>query len=288
MGLHVTPHNGTVGATVSKIDLSQPLDAETVAELRQTWLDHTVLVFHDQNLSDPELMAFARLFGELEFPPSKLLNYTKGSGQNDDIPPEINVISNVIENGKPIGQLGNGEALWHTDSAFVERPPSASILHALELPPSGGNTSFMDMYSVFDALPKCIVSRLEGRQCKHDFSHTSDGALRHDFSKTADASQMPGPSHPIIRTHPETGRKALYLGRRLNAYIEGMTLGESEELLDEIWRVVVEADGVYEHVWSLGDVVMWNNRCTQHRREEFAPNQRRIMHRSQVQGDVPA
>jgi taurine dioxygenase len=287
MGLHVTPHDGTVGATVSKIDLSQPLDAETVAELRQTWLDHTVLVFHDQNLSDPELMAFARLFGELEFPPSKLLNYTKGSGQNDDIRPEINVISNVIENGKLIGQLGNGEALWHTDSAFVERPPSASILHALELPPSVGNTSFMDMYSVFDALPEGIVSRLEGRQCKHDCSHTSDGALRHDFSKTADASQTPGPSHPIIRTHPKTGRKALYLGRRLNAYIEGMTLGKSEEFLDEIWRIVVEADGVYEHVWSLGDVVMWDNRCAQHRREEFAPNQRRIMHRSQVQGDLP-
>jgi taurine dioxygenase len=287
MSLQVTPHDGAVGATVSGIDLAQPLDAETVKQLRQAWLDHVVLVFNDQRLSDPELMAFARHFGELEFPPSKLLNYTKGSGQKGDISPEINVISNVIEDGKPIGQLGNGEALWHTDSAFVERPPSASVLHALELPPSGGNTSFMDMYAVLAALPTHITARIEGRRSKHDASHTSDGALRHDFAESADASLTPGPSHPIIRTHSETRRKALYLGRRLNAYIEGMTVGESEETLDEIWEIVMQTDGVYEHVWSIGDVVMWDNRCAQHRREEFDARERRIMHRSQVQGDVP-
>ncbi|MBT3905969.1 MAG: TauD/TfdA family dioxygenase [Rhodospirillales bacterium] len=287
MNLQVTSHNGAVGATVSDIDLSQSLDAETVAELHQAWLNHIVLVFPDQQLSDPALMAFAKHFGDLEFPPSKLLNYTKGSGQKDDIPAEINVISNVIEDGKPIGQLGYGEALWHTDSAFVERPPSASILHALELPPRGGNTSFMNMYAVLEALPTHITSRLEGRRCKHDASHTSDGALRHDFAETADASLTPGPSHPMIRTHPETGRKALYLGRRLNAYIEGMSLEESEELLDEIWQIVEATDGVYEHVWSLGDVVMWDNRCAMHRRAEFNANERRIMHRSQVQGSVP-
>jgi taurine dioxygenase len=287
MSLQVTPHDGAVGATVSGIDLAQPLDAETVKQLRQAWLDHVVLVFNDQRLSDPELMAFARHFGELEFPPSKLLNYTKGSGQKGDISPEINVISNVIEDGKPIGQLGNGEALWHTDSAFVERPPSASVLHALELPPSGGNTSFMDMYAVLAALPTHITARIEGRRSKHDASHTSDGALRHDFAESADASLTPGPSHPIIRTHSETRRKALYLGRRLNAYIEGMTVGESEETLDEIWESVMQTDGVYEHVWSIGDVVMWDNRCAQHRREEFDARERRIMHRSQVQGDVP-
>jgi taurine dioxygenase len=287
MSLHVIYHDRMIGATVANIDLAKPLGSEIVAELRQAWLDHIILVFHNQQLNDPALMAFARHFGDLEFPPSKLLNYTKGSGQKDDIPPEINVISNVIEDGKPIGQLGNGEALWHTDSAFVERPPAASILHALELPPSGGNTSFLDMYAALEALPTRITSRLEGRRCKHDVSHTSDGVLRHDFDESADASLTPGPSHPIIRTHPETGRKALYLGRRLNAYIDGMTLGESEELLDEIWQIVAETEGVYEHVWSIGDVVMWDNRCAMHRRAEFDANERRIMHRSQIQGSVP-
>ena len=143
------------------------------------------------------------------------------------------------------------------------------------------------MYAALEALPTRITSRLEGRRCKHDVSHTSDGVLRHDYEESADASLTPGPSHPIIRTHPETGRKALYLGRRLNAYIEGMTLGESEELLDEIWQVVAETEGVYEHVWSIGDVVMWDNRCAMHRRAEFDNNERRIMHRSQIQGSVP-
>jgi len=286
--MKITPLDAPLGASISGIDLSQPLDAAATAALRRAWLDHIILVFHDQDLSDPQLLAFARSFGDLEFPPSKLLNYTQGSGQKADIPPEVNVISNVVENGRKIGQLGAGEARWHSDSSFVDRPPSASILHALELPLSGGNTSFMDMYAALERLPDGLRQRIAGRRCKHDCSHTSDGALRHDFAASKDASECPGPWHPLIRTHPETGRQALYLGRRLKAYIEGLPIGESEALLDELWDAVLEMDVVYEHVWSIGDVIMWDNRCAMHRRAEFDETARRIMHRSQVQGDVPA
>lgn len=288
MSMEITPLDAGCGAEVSDIDLSEPLDADTVAALREAWLEHIVLVFHGQALTDAQLLGFSRHFGVLEYPPSKLLNYSRGSGQKADVPIEINVISNVIENGKKIGQLGNAEAHWHSDTPFVERPPSASILHALEIPPVGGNTSFLNMYAAYEALPPHILAKIDGKRCKHDVSHTSDGILRHDYEESADASQCPGPYHPIIRIHPETGRKALYLGKRAHAYIEELPVAESEAMLDEIWALSVRPEFIYEHIWTKGDVLMWDNRCAMHRREAFDGNERRIMHRSQLQGDVPA
>jgi len=288
MNIRITPLEAGLGATVSDIELSKPLSADVVAALRAAWLEYIVLVFRGQSLSDAQLLDFSRYFGELEYPPSKLLNYSQGSGQKDDIPLEINVISNIIEDGKKIGQLGASEAKWHTDTPFVERPPSASILHALEIPSSGGNTSFMNMYAMLDALPPQLRTRIEGRRCKHDVSHTSDGGLRNDYDESKDASECPGPLHPLIRTHSETGREALYLGKRAWAYIEGLPLSESEDVLDEIWKMATRPEFLYEHVWTQGDVVMWDNRCAMHRREAFDDSARRIMHRSQLQGDVPA
>ena len=288
MTMEITPTGTALGAVVSGLDLSQPLEAETVERLRNAWLDHIVLVYHGQDLSDPQLLDFTRYFGELEYPPSKLLNYSQGSGQKDDIPLEINVISNVVENGKKIGQLGNAEAKWHTDTPFVERPPAASILHAWEIPPTGGNTSFMNMYAVLEALPTELLAKIEGKRCKHDLSHTSDGVLRHDYDESDTAEACPGPWHPMIRTHPDSGRKALYLGKRAWAYIEGTAPEENEEILDAIWAIAERPEFVYEHVWTQGDVLMWDNRCAMHRREEFDGSQRRIMHRSQLRGDIPA
>jgi len=288
MCLKITPLDAGLGAEVSNIDLSKTLSAGNATALRDAWLEHIVLVFHGQSLSDAQLLDFSRHFGELEFPPSKLLNYSQGSGQKADVPAEINVISNVVENGRKIGQLGNSEAHWHSDTPFVERPPSASILHALEIPPIGGNTSFLNMYAAYEALPPQLAARIEGKRCKHDVSHTSDGALRHDYEESADASKCPGPCHPMVRTHPESGRKALYLGKRAYAYIEGLPVAESETLLDEIWALSVRPAFIYEHVWTVGDVLMWDNRCAMHRRDEFDGSERRIMHRSQLQGDIPA
>ena len=284
--MKITSLDAPLGAVVSGIDLSQPLDAASASALRKAWLDNIILVFHDQDLSDPQLLAFARHFGALEFPPSRLLNYSQGSGQKDDIPPEVNVISNVVENGKKIGQLGAGEARWHTDSSFVERPPSASILHALELPPSGGNTSFMDMYAALESLPQSLRRRIEGRSCKHDCSHTSDGVLRRDFASSRDASECPGPSHPLIRTHPETGRKSLYIGSHTQRFA-GMKDEESDGIIKYLRRHAIRPEFTCRFRWDVGSLALWDNRCVQHYAINDYHGHRRRAHRITIRGDTP-
>jgi taurine dioxygenase len=287
MAIDVQPLNAGVGAEVRGLDISRPLDAATLKELRAAWLEYCVLLFRGQSLSDDQLLAFTRQFGDLEFPPTKLLGLKNRIDQKEDVPPEINVISNVKEHGVPIGQLGAGEAAWHSDSAFVEVPPAASILYAIEIPPEGGNTSFLNMYSAWETLPDDLKQAVRGRSAKHDFTYTSAGERRKDYDEVTDPSKAPGPTHPIVRTHPESGRECLYLGRRLNCYIVGLPVPESEALLDRIWRHVTNPAFTYEHVWRKGDVLMWDNRCTMHKREAFDDNQRRIMHRAQLKGDKP-
>jgi taurine dioxygenase len=287
MPLEIVPFDAALGAEIRGVDLSQPLPDADIDAIRAAWLDRLVLLFREQSLTDDQLVAFSRRFGDLEFPPSKLLNYTQGSGQKTEGPLEINVISNVKENGKPICQFGVGEAAWHSDSAFVETPPAGSVLYSIEIPPSGGNTSFLDMYAALDTLSAGLRARIEGRRAKHDQTYTSAGTKRADYDEVTDVRDAPGPCHPLIRTHPETGRKALYLGRRLNSYIEGMDVAESEALLDAVWAHVLQPRFVWEHVWRLGDVLMWDNRAVMHRRDAFDDNARRILHRTQIKGDTP-
>lgn len=287
MPLEIVPFDATLGAEVRGVDLSRPLSGGDIHTIREAWLDRLVLLFRGQSLTDDALVAFSRQFGELEFPPSKLLNYSQGSGQKPEVPMEINVISNVKENGKPIGQLGAGEAAWHSDSAFVEIPPVGSVLHSIEIPPNGGNTSFLDMYAALETLPGELRARIEGRRAKHDQTYTSAGTKRADYEEVTDVRKAPGPYHPLIRTHTETGRKALFLGRRLNCYVEGLDLAESEALLDAVWAHTLQPRFVWEHVWRVGDVLMWDNRTVMHRREAFDDNARRILHRTQLKGDRP-
>ena len=151
--MNVMPIDAGLGAEVSGLDISQPLDEKTIASVRAAWLDHSVLLFRGQTLTQQQLLAFTRQLGDLELPPTRALGLKSGIAQKDDVPPEINVISNVKENGVPIGQLGAGEAAWHTDSAFFEEPPAGSILYAVEIPPKGGNTSFLNMYRALETLP---------------------------------------------------------------------------------------------------------------------------------------
>ncbi len=287
MAIEVVPMQAALGAEIRGVDLGEKLPGGVVAEIRAAWLEHLVLLFRGQSLSDGQLLDFTSQLGAIEYPPSRQLNYSKGSGQKAEVPPEINVISNVKENGKPIGQLGAGEAVWHTDSAFFDVPPAGSVLHALEIPPTGGNTSFLNMYAALDTLPADLRGRIDGRRVKHDQTYTSTGDKRDDFDEVTDVRDAPGPYHPIIRTHPETGRPALYLGRRHNSYIEGCPVSESEETLDAIWAHTTMKKFVWEHAWRVGDVVIWDNRCTMHRRDAFDDGARRVMHRTQIKGDKP-
>lgn len=198
--------------------------------------------------------------------------------------PEIAVISNIVEDGKPIGGLANYEAEWHTDMSYNEVPPSASVLYAIEVPDEGGDTSFCNMYLAYETLPRGLTKQIEGLRCRHDSSRNSAGQLRKGASEVTDPRETPGAKHPLVRTHPLTKRKALFLGRRRNAYIEGLELTESEELLDKLWAHALKPEFTWTQQWQVGDVIIWDNRCTMHRRDALDPAYRRLLYRTQIKG----
>jgi taurine dioxygenase len=266
-----------LGAEVIGVDLSQPLAPELFAEIRKAWLEHLVLRFRGQTLSDPQLLAFSKLFGELDPPGPN--PYGKPFLPEH---PDMNVISNIKADGVPIGGLGDGEAIWHADMTYVERPPMAAILHALEVPPSGGDTYWANMYLAYETLPAKLKREIEGRVAVHDATYNSAGLRRKGYKEVTDPREAPGARHPLVRMHPETGRKCLFLGRRRNSYIVGLALADSEALLDEIWRHATRPELTFRQEWHVGDVLVWDNRCTLHRRDAFDPSARRLMHRTQI------
>jgi len=276
----VIPTGAVLGAEVRAGDL-QTLDDIDFARVVKAWYDHSVVLFRDQRLSDHDLIAFSRRFGDLDFAPIQ-----ENGRRFVDGMPEIYIVSNVKVNGAAIGSLGDGEAVWHTDMSYLDIPPKASMLYSLEIPPRGGNTSFCSMYAIYEVLPAALKVRVDGLKIKHDGTYNSGGYVRQGLTPTDDPRTSPGALHPLVCTHPHTGRRMLYLGRRRNAYIAGVDLAASEALLDELWSYVARPEFVWEHVWRVGDLVLWDNRCTMHRRDAFDPNARRIMHRTQVKGDA--
>jgi taurine dioxygenase len=275
----VIPFNAQIGAEVRCGDVRR-LDDPAFKAVHRAFLDNLVLLIRGQKLNDDELVAFGRRFGE---PTAAAPVHV---GQKPRERPEIAIISNVIENGMAIGGLGDGEAVWHSDSSFNAVPPSLSILHSIELPPpgSGGDTGFSNMYRALETMPAALRHRIAGKTIKADLRYTSGGQLRPGYTGKEDIRLAPGPSHPIIRKHEETGHHALYLGRRPYSYISGLSLQESEALLDEVWAHATQAQFTWSHQWQLGDVLIWDNRCAMHRRDPFDPKSRRIMHRTQCKG----
>jgi taurine dioxygenase len=269
-----------LGAEVGGIDLKN-LDGLQFEALKRAWHDHQVLLVRGQTLSDGDLIAFSRRFGDLDWAPIQETGRRFVEGL-----PEIYIVSNVTVNGQPIGSLGAGEAVWHTDMSYLEIPPMASMLYALEVPPAGGNTSFCSMYAVYEALPDPLKRRIADLKIKHDGTYNSGGYLRQGVTATEDPRNSPGAVHPLVCTHPDTGRRMLYLGRRRNAYLMGLELANSEALLDELWDFVAQPEFAWEHVWQVGDLVLWDNRCTMHRRDPFDASARRIMHRTQIKGSA--
>jgi taurine dioxygenase len=289
----VRPTGAALGADIEGVDLARELSADTVDAIKQAWSDHLVLRFREQLLDDDQLMRFSAHFGALDWAPVIAASRVKVPGEDRYVESAeegrryISVISNIIENGKALGALGAYESIWHTDMSYNPEPPCASALYALEVPPSGGDTGFANMYLACETLPEELRRRVEGRVCRHDASRNSAGELRRGFTEVTDPRQAPGADHPIIRTHPVAGRKAIFLGRRLNAYIQGLELEESERLLDALWTHATRPQLTWYQQWRVGDLVLWDNRCVMHRRDEFDPNSRRLMHRSQIKGDRP-
>jgi taurine dioxygenase len=192
------------------------------------------------------------------------------------------VISNIRRDGVPIGGLGDGEAIWHADMTYVERPPMAAILYAIEIPPAGGDTYWANMYLAYETLPAELKRRIEGREAVHDATYNSAGTRRKGYQDVTDPRTAPGARHPLVRAHPETGRKCLFLGRRRNSYVVGLDLNESETLLDQLWAHATQPQFTFRQQWRVGDVMVWDNRCTLHRRDAFDPRARRLLHRTQV------
>ncbi|MDQ3025042.1 MAG: TauD/TfdA family dioxygenase [Pseudomonadota bacterium] len=274
----VTPLAPALGADVAGVDL-RAVDAATFAEIKDAWHKHLVVRFRGQALTDPELLAFSRHFGELDPPGPN----PYGAPFLAEFP-EINVISNVKLEGKPIGNLGDGEAIWHCDMTYVEAPPRAALLHALELPASGGDTFWSNMYLAYETLAPDLKAAISGRKAVHDSTYNSAGIMRKGMLPITDPRQAPGARHPLVIAHPDTGRPALFLGRRRNSYIVGLALEESEALLDRLWAHATRAEFTFRQVWQESDLVIWDNRCTLHRRDSFDPASRRIMHRTQIKG----
>ena len=272
--------NRQLGAEIQGMDLKCIADDE-FSVIHRAWLDHLVVVFRGQRLTDEDLIRFSRRLGELDWAPIQETGRRFVEGH-----PEIYVVSNVIENGKPIGSLGSGEAVWHTDMSYLEIPPKASMLHALSVPPAGGNTYFCNMYAAYDSLPSALRRRISGLALKHDATYNSGGYLREGMAAVDDPRISEGVYHPLVVRHPETGQHALYLGRRRNAYIAGLPLAESDALLDELWQYATRDELTWHNPWQADDLVLWDNRCTMHRRDSFDPSFRRILHRTQIKGDA--
>lgn len=261
------------------------IDAQVVAELRAAWNQYPLLRFRDVSIGDREQVAFSKALGPAVIHPRQLQE-----GRNAEFP-EILVVSNKKkDDGSPAGDLGDGELEWHTDTWFVERPPSATILRAIELPASGGNTHFANMYAAYAALPDTLKQRIQGLKIHHQSVIDGRGDVRLGKTMTAtDAvAEWPGADHPIVRRHGDSGKLGLYMGA-VQKYqsIPGMAPSEAQELLGELWSRATLPDFVWGQVWEPGDMVMWDNRCTMHRRDAFDPTTVRLMHRTTVEGERP-
>ncbi len=283
----IQPTGGALGADVHGIDLSQPMSNATFGKIAEAWGEHLVLRFSGQKLDDPTMMAFSARFGTLDRVPVAAAGFDRSnSGVVKEAEDWVAVISSVKKDGKAIGGLGSYELVWHTDMSYNDLPPRASLLYALEVPPDGGNTGFLNMYAAYDTLSDDLKRAIEGKTCIHDSSRNSAGELRKGFQTTLDPRHTPGAVHPLVRLHPVTGRKALFLGRRPGAYIHGLPVEESETLLNAVWAHATQDRFAWYQKWRIGDLVMWDNRCVMHRRDAFDESARRLMHRTQIVGEA--
>tara|TARA_Y100001934_G_scaffold261522_1_gene334986 strand:- start:2912 stop:3772 length:861 start_codon:yes stop_codon:yes gene_type:complete len=275
--LNLKKLDAPLGGEINGLDLTKMLSTDTVDAVLQAWYDNQVLVFRDQDLTPQQLVDFTAQLGEPgrpRMPPQTVRDIIP------DLPPEIMIVSNVRVNGKPLGLAHDGEMWFHSDMCYAEIPHTATLLHAVDLPSEGGNTMFADMYAAYDKLKLATRDRLES--CKalqvHDYKRTERPGVDLDLSKIGNFA------HPVFVTHPETGKKALYVNRLMTARIEGFDRQESDALLEELFAVGEDPAIIYEHVWRPGDLVMWDNRCITHARTDFPHEERRLLRRTTLIG----
>ena len=276
--MDIQPLTDTFVADIYGIDVGHLSDA-AFDQLYAAWLKYGVLRLRNQEIGEDQLQAFSARFGPLEEAPFGRMSEADKAKIKSRY---VTQLSNILVDGKPIGGLGNAEATWHSDMTYVDTPPPASVLLGIEIPETGGDTCFSDQCAAYHALPASLQTRIAGLTIKHNAAHTSIGKLRPGYEAFDDPRDAPGAVHPIVRPHDETGQPALYLGRREWAYVPGLSLNDSEALLNELWLYAALPGQVWRQIWQPFDLIIWDNRRVLHRRDDFDPHSRRLMKRCQV------
>jgi len=278
--IEVVPLGPALGAEIRGVDLTRPIDDRTKAAIYRAWLDNLIILFRGQELAEMDQVRFTEIFGTPGIRPRP----KEYRAESEDLHPTVMLISNIRQNGRPIGSLPDGEMMFHHDMMHIATPDKATMLYAIEVPSIGGNTMFANLYKAYETLPADLKARLEGRRA---YVHYHYGSVQRGDDKGTPA--FGSSEHPVVWTHPETGRKAVYVNRLMTAHIVGMDKAESDALLEAVFNHCEQRQFVYEHVWRPGDLVMWDNRCSMHARTDFPETQRRLLRRTTVQGnDRPA
>jgi alpha-ketoglutarate-dependent taurine dioxygenase len=282
--LTVRKLHSALGAEVRGIDMHGPLDPDTARDLQDAWMEHLVLVFPDQHVTDQEHVAFTRYFGEPEIFHQKIIRSERVK--------EVFRVSNVNEDGilmppdHPTVQQVALAQFWHTDSSYRQIPCTGALLHGVEVSRTGGETQFTNMYLVYDALPEALKRQVQGRKAQHNFGHMHTQANLKPLTEEEMAA-MPPVWQPMVRKHPVTGRSALYISPIYNDVVEGMKPEDGKQLITELTQIAADPRFVYTHRWETDDVLMWDNRCTMHQVTPFDPRERRVMHRTTIVGQDP-
>jgi taurine dioxygenase len=279
MTMSIVPMHPVIGAEIKGVDLTKPVDNETQAKIRKAFEDHVVVVFRGQDLSDADQVRAGQIFGKVVIRAKPAVGDLSNQGGEWDTP--FMYVTNIVENGKPLGAFGDGEMWFHHDTSYYEEPHRATMLYSQKLTSSGGETCFANQYAAYDRIPRKLRDKLEGKKVLqvHDYKRRE----RLDVD-TIDLGKVRNYSQPIFITHPSTGRKSLYVSRLMTARIEGMPKAESEEILAQLFDISEEPEIVYEHKWQVGDLVAWDNWCSTHMRKDFPREEPRLMRRITIEG----
>ena len=276
--IEIIPLSDAIGAEIRNVDLREPLTDAAARTIKQAWYDHVIVLFRDQDISLEQQKAFGANYGEIA------IRVRDGTTRAErEMGENVMLISNIRENGEQIGKLPDGEMMFHSDTPYVENPQKATLLYAIEVPTKGGETLFSNSYKVAETLPEDVKMRIAGRKALQIYDYNTDDVPTGNF----DRSKHPHFEHPIFRKHPETGRTSLFVSELMTDEIIGLPENESRQLLQSLFAHQRKEEFVYAHAWRPGDLLMWDNRCSVHARNDFPGDQRRLLRRITLYDEHP-
>ena len=279
MPISVVPLHPAIGAEIKGVDLSKPVDEATKAAIRKAFEDHVVVIFRGQDLNEQTQLAAGSIFGKVA--ERKRPNVGNLPGGDYDTP--FMLVTNIVENGKPIGAFGDGEMWFHHDTSYYPEPHRATLLYAVKLTTTGGQTCFANQYKAYEMIPRALRDKLEGRKVLQMHDYKRRERLNLDV---VDLSKIRHHEQPLFITHHATGRKSLYVSRLMSSRIEGLSKAESEAALEQLFDISEDPSIVYEHDWKIGDLVIWDNWASIHMRKDFPREEPRLMRRITIEGQA--